>query len=98
VRLALFLLASSGLTHIVTISRLFRGVRAWIAKRSASAGHWICCPMCIGVPVGAGWSLAGLGPGSGLGWAGDAVAAAFVSSGWCWMVRVVLHRLGEDEL
>jgi hypothetical protein len=97
-RLLVFLLACHGVTNIITFSRLLRGMREWIEKRSEMAGHWIKCPMCIGVPVGAGWSLAGLSPGSGFGPLGDALVAAAVSSSWCWLVRVVMHRLGEDEL
>jgi len=97
-QLLVFLLACYGVTNIIPISRLFRGVRAWIGRRSEMAGHWIQCPMCIGVPVGVGWSLVGLTLPVGLGYLGNAIVAASVSSGWCWMVRVVMHRLGEDEL
>jgi hypothetical protein len=97
-QLLVFLLACYGVTNIITISRLFRGVRAWIGRRSETAGHWIECPMCIGVPVGAAWSLVGLTPPADLGYAGNAIVGAAVSSGWCWMVRVVMHRLGEDDL
>ncbi len=98
VELVVFLLASYGVTNIITQSRLFRGPREWIARGSATAGRWIRCPMCIGVPVGVAWSLLGLSPGVGRPLALDAGVAGFVSSGWCWIVRVVLHRLGEDEL
>jgi hypothetical protein len=97
-QLAVFLLASYGVTTIITLSRLFRPLRVWLERKSKVAGHWIKCPMCIGVPVGAGWALIGLSPGTGLSWALDAVAAGFASSGFCWMMRVVLHRLGEDQL
>ena len=95
-QLLVFLLASYGVTNIITISRLFRPLRDWLAKKSTAAGHWVGCPMCMGVPVGVVWSLLGLSPGSGLGVALD--AAGFASSGWCWMVRVVMHHLGEDDL
>jgi len=97
-RLVIFLLASYGLTNIVTMSRLLRGLRGWVARRSEMAGHWIACPMCVGVPVGIGWSLAGLRIAGDLGVIGEAAVAGAVSSGWCWMSRVVLHRLGEDSL
>jgi hypothetical protein len=97
-RLLVFLLACYGVTNIITVSRLFRRVRAWIGRRSEITGHWIQCPMCIGVPVGAAWSLVGLTLPAGFGYFGNAIVAAFVSSGWCWTVRVVMPRLGEDEL
>jgi len=97
-RLLVFLLASYGVTNIITMSRLLRGLRSWLASRSEMAGHWIACPMCVGVPVGIGWSLVGLRLTSDLGALGEAAVAGAVSSGWCWIVRVALHRLGEDTL
>lgn len=97
-RLILFLLACYGVTNIITVSRLFEPLREWVKRRSEPWGRWIRCPMCIGVPVGLGWCLAGLSPGSNLGRLGDPLAAAAISSGWCWTVHVVLHKLGADQL
>lgn len=56
--------------------------------------------MCFGLPVGAGLSLMGLGLGTILpgGLIGSAFIASIISSGWCWFVRVVLAKLGEDSL
>ena len=97
-RLLVFLLACYGTTNIITTSRLLRSTRAWLTEKSSLVAYWIRCPMCLAVPVGACWSLVGLSPYPMLGWLGDALVAAAVSSGWCWIVRVLLHGLGEDEL
>ena len=97
-QLLVFLLASYGVTNIVTSSRLFAGARGRLAALSDTAGHWVRCPMCMGVPVGIGWRLVGLELGTALSWSRETLVAGAVSSGACWIVRVVLHRLGEDEL
>ena len=97
-QLFVFVLACYGVTNIVTQSRLLRGLRDTLQRRSALAGHWIRCPMCVGVPVGVLWTVAGLLPGPSLGLFVDAAVGGAVSSAACWILRVVLHRLGEDEL
>ena len=95
----LFLLACFGVTNILTISRLFAGARRKLAEASDWAGHWIRCPMCVGVPVGIAWRLAGLGWGvPTLPWPIDLFAAGAISSGWCWALYVVLQKLGQDQL
>ena len=96
--LVVFLLASYGVTNIVTASRLFAPLRARLAQRSAWLGHWIHCPMCVGVPVGLGWRLLGLELGTASAWPLELAASGAVSSAWCWIVRVALHRLGGDKL
>ena len=63
-----------------------------------SLAYWIKCPMCIGVPVGVSWRLIGLFPNTSLGFWRELVIAGFVSSAVCWVMRVVLARLGEDLL
>ena len=98
-----FLLASYGLTLIVTQSRIFRPLRAKV-ERVPGIGYWIKCPMCFGFWAGFFWSgslwpmiaMPLLGRTEAL--ALNTLAAGCVSSGFCWMVRVVLHKLGEDEL
>lgn len=93
-----FLFASYGVTNIVTSGKVFEWLRNFLDRHSKVAGFWIKCPMCMGLWIGSGWCLLGLGTGVNLGrWMNVAVAGA-VASGWCWMTRVVLHRLGEDEL
>lgn len=54
--------------------------------------------MCIGLPVGMAWALVGIDLGTGLSPVWQVVAAGFSSSGWCWAMRVIMARLGEDEL
>jgi hypothetical protein len=96
--LVVFLLACYGVTTIVTQGRIFAPVRAAIARISEPAGHWIRCPMCFSVPVGIGWALLELFPPTGAARWVDVAAAGAVSSGFCWVTRVVMHRLGEDDL
>lgn len=96
--LALFVLASYGATNILTAGRIFAGPRARLAALFPLLGHWARCPMCVGVPVGVLWAFLGLGPGTALGTAGDLAAAGAISSGACWLLRVLTHALGGDEL
>jgi len=96
--LPVFVLAAYGVTNIITQARVLLRLREWLGKRSELAGHWIRCPMCVGVPVGAAWVLAGLGPGCGRGLFLEVVVGAAVSSGTCWILRVLLRHFGEDEL
>jgi hypothetical protein len=96
--LLVFVLASYGATNVVTAGRLFAGLRSRLAAFSPLLGHWATCPMCLGFPVGVLWSALGLGPGTALGTARDLAAAGAISSGACWLLRVLAHALGEDEL
>jgi len=96
--LVVFLLACYGVTTIVTLGKIFAPVRAAVLRINATAGHWIKCPMCLGLWVGVGWALLGLFPPTADHRWVDIAAAGPISSGFCWAMRVVLHRLGEDEL
>lgn len=96
--LLVFLLASYGVTNIVTAGRLFAGMRDALARRVPALGYWIRCPMCFGFAAGVFWAACGLWPATAAPAALDWLAAGAASSGWCWVVRVVLHRLGEDAL
>jgi hypothetical protein len=96
--LALFVLASYGATNILVAGRLFAGARDRLAALSPLLGHWARCPMCVGVPVGALWALAGLLPDTALGATPLGLAAAgSISSGACWLLHVAVHALGGDE-
>ena len=97
-QLLVFLLACYGVTTIVTLGKIFAPVRAVVARVNQHAGHWIKCQMCFSVPVGVGWALVDLFPPTGAERWVEVCAAGAVSSGFCWFVRVVTHRLGEDEL
>jgi len=92
-----FLLASYGVTNIVVASKLYQPLRDAL-KPVPMLGYWIQCPMCFSVPVGAGWCLVGLSPGTGLYLPFDAAASGAIASAFCWIMRVALFRLGEDEL
>jgi hypothetical protein len=105
-RVVVFLLACHGITQIVTGGKIFQPVRALVARISATAGYWIKCPMCFGLPVGVMLAAAGLWPWGEVGttmrgWPGcsiDLFVAGVVSSGFCWTAHVLLHKLGADEL
>lgn len=96
--LIVFLLACYGVTNIVTSGRIFEPVRAAAERHVPLLGYWLKCPMCFGLPVGVGWALAGIWPPAPGGIAVNLACAGVVSSGFCWVMRVVLHRLGEDDL
>ena len=95
--LLIFLLASYGVTNIVTGGKIFKPLRE-LVKPVPGFGYWICCEMCFGFAVGVGWCALELWPDLGLAWWRQWFAAGAVSSGWCWMVRAILHRLGEDDI
>jgi len=96
--LGVFLLACFGTTNIVTSGKIFAPVREWIACRSPTAGLWVKCSMCFGFAAGLFWGPGGIWPATGLGAVVDYLAGATSSSSTCWVLRLVLHRLGEDEL
>ena len=96
--LLVFLLTCYGVTNIVTASRLFLGIRGWLAARSEPAGYWIRCPMCFGVPVGIATWLLGLRPMPPIGVLGELVVAGAISSAGCWIGYVILNRLGAGDL
>jgi hypothetical protein len=94
----IFIFASYGITNILTSGKIFEWLRVFLDRQSKTLGYFSKCPMCMGLWIGAGLSLVGVGTGTHLGRWMDAAVAGAVASGVCWMFRVVLHRLGEDEL
>jgi len=102
----IFLLASYGVTNIIAGSKIFEGLRKWLAalpgRRGNYLGYWAKCYMCMGFTVGILLYFAGLGDWypSITRWQYPAklIAIGSISSGFCWAVRVVLARLGEDKL
>ena len=46
--LLFFILASSGVTVVISISSIFEPIRLFIQKRSSFLGELIACPMCTG--------------------------------------------------
>lgn len=102
----IFLLASYGLTNIITSGKIFGGFRAFVNTHSESLGYFIKCPMCIGFWIGALLAILG---GFRLidrnAWTNqvaadvaNAIVAGAAASGACWIARVILHRLDEDSL
>ena len=96
--LLLFLLASYGATNIITSGKIFEKPRLWLDKYWGFAGHWARCPMCIGVPVGVLLGLPFLESVGTIETVYRSLMFGFASSGWSWISRVVLKRLGEDSL
>ena len=93
-----FLLACYGTTNVLTSGRLFARPRKWLERAHPLLGHWAHCSMCTGAWVGGAWVALGLRLPVHAALATQLIAGAAVSSGWCWILRVVLKRLGEDEL
>jgi hypothetical protein len=92
--LFLFLLASYGLTNAINAGKIFLPVRNFLSLLSDSLHNWIICPMCIGFPVGI---LISLFQFDGISWS-KAIILGFGASGACWIIRVILAKLGEDLL
>jgi len=95
--LIIFLLSSYGVTNIITSGKIFEPLRKYL-REAPILGYWIKCPMCMGVPVGIGICALGFWPDPVIDWWKNWIAAGAASSGWCWMVRVRLHSMGEDTL
>lgn len=96
--LLIFILACYGVVNIVTAGKIFEGTRKMFARLGYWPGYWIKCPMCMGVPVGCAWYLIGIDVVSQLNGLVAFFASGMISSGSCWMIRVVMAKLGEDEL
>ena len=100
--LFIFLLASYGSTNIVTGSKLFAGVREYLAASRywllRKVGEIVKCPMCVGFYIGLFW-YAVICDGA---WCSkfdfEWLAFGAMASGFAWVMHVIMHRLGEDEL
>lgn len=98
----IFLLATYGATNIINAGEIFSGLRSYIGVGSDWLWRQLTiivnCPMCLGWWVGLFWYLIGLYPDTELNWTIEWLSAACVGSGFSWIVRVVLSKLGEDSL
>jgi hypothetical protein len=98
-----FALACFGITNIVTQGKVFERPRELIRAKSEYLGHWVRCPMCFGFWVGAFISLvmheSGMGTLTGSNILAVSIFAdAAISSACCWILFVILSRLGGGDL
>lgn len=91
-----YFLAVCGLTVIITESALFSQPRALITAKSKWLGKLVSCAMCFGFWAGV---IIFLGDYFlSLDMAYLTFRAGLMASGVCWIVRVVLAKLGSDQL
>lgn len=95
----LWLFLTYGITLVVTGSKIFRPIR------ESDPSGLLRCTMCTGWWVGFLLSIYSLGPASGYVWHTTMpqllltmLFNAFSASGWCWVVHVILVRLGAERL
>lgn len=94
----IFLLACYGTTNIIVSSKIFKPLRDWLDElpsRWKMFSTLIHCPLCLAFWVGIFWYLCGL---MAIRASFAFVAAGAVSSGFTWIIRVILYKLGEDDL
>ena len=101
ISLIIFILVCYGTTNVITGSKIFAPIRDRSKRLPGRYGVWfgqlMDCPMCMGFHVGVFWFAVGLidiDLRLNLGW----LAAGSLASGVCWIIRVLLYRLGEDSL
>ncbi len=98
--LLLFLLVVDGCTDIITSSKLFAGFRTWVKLEYEWAADFVKCPSCIGFWAAVFWylfDLAEIGSIISLNYLGW-LAAGAMGSVYCWTMRVIRSKLGEDSL
>jgi hypothetical protein len=74
--------------------------------QAVTFAHLIRCPKCLGWWIAGALTLLHLGPAEALPAVGGEVTTllvraglnAFAGSAWCWMLHVVLCKLGAEEL
>ena len=75
-----WVLASFGITTIISVSKIFKPVREFIGTKSKFLGELLACSMCTGFWVGVFLSLAYYSP------TGSIFFDACVSSACCWLL------------
>lgn len=102
-----WILCCYGLVLVITSSTMTLGFRKWAAERSEFWGHGLECPMCVGFWAGFLTGSIGLRivqlpaftvSGVALGDVAAVVLNGFASSAACWVMHVVLARLGAEDL
>ena len=100
--LSIWLLLVYGITLILTGSRITEPVRRFVSKKIPGSCYFVQCPMCVGWWIGLGLALLEprIGPLTMFGWPrwGQALGEACMASAACWVVHVVLAKLGAEEL
>lgn len=92
-----FILSCYGVTNIVTSGKIFEWFRD-LVKPIPILGYYVKCPMCVSVPIGMLWFLVGLRPEMESPFWVSMLSCGMISSGCCWIIRVILGHLGEDAL
>ena len=89
-----WLLAVYGIADVVSRARIGAPLRA-LFPPDRLLGQLVRCPKCVGFWAGVALTFVGLGPATG---PFAALLNGFAASAWCWVVYVVLVRLGAEEL
>jgi hypothetical protein len=98
--LLVWMLVSYGATMIVAESKIMSPLRGHFHCES-TMGRFVRCPMCVGFWIGVLLSLSHFGLTATVTsptWPWRHLFDGFASSAWCWIVYVVLRRLGSREL
>ena len=97
--LVAWILVVYGITLIVTGSWLFRPVRR-LFEPYPYLHKLVTCPMCFSFWVGIALGILGVGPCQllPLFLIGKILADGFAASAICWIIHVILVRLGSEEL
>lgn len=99
VLLTTWLLAAYGLTNIVVSSKITRKFRLLMeAIWKDGFGYWVNCFMCFGFSAGILLYLIGFRLEITHSFFRDMLLSGLISSAWCWIMRVILAKLGEDNL
>lgn len=100
-RLVVFILAVYGAAAAITVLRAGAPLR-WLVKSSQELSHFLHCPACVGFWIGCA--------ASAFVYAGPALASStsfnwllvlvdgLVACGSCWIIHVVLCKLGQFEI
>jgi hypothetical protein len=102
VALLIFLLTCYGTTNILVSGKIFAGPRKFLqnlpGKLGKVLGYLSHCVMCSGFYVGILWILVGLHIPQVSNNTVELLTAGPISSGFCWAMRVLMAKLGEDSL
>lgn len=105
INLFVFIVATYGMTNIIVAGKIFAGIRGWLDSGqnqiSKQLSNLINCYMCMGFWAGIFWYVLGIFPSINLNCPSKIVywlLAGCIGSAGCWATRVILSKLGEDNL